>query len=94
MAKNQKQPRALRLADAMSVILRGEVNDNIAPYFKAAAVELRRLHDENQRLRKALEDAKAAFGMAFDAAELGAIDEILLHCGHHEAKLAKALDNR
>jgi tRNA(Ile)-lysidine synthase TilS/MesJ len=50
------------------------------------------LADEVDRLRQALAYAKGGFALAYDAAEKRLNDEVLLHCGHHEARAANALD--
>lgn len=47
---------------------------------------------EIDRLRAALISAQGGFALAYDAATKHLNDEVLLHCGHHEAQAAKALD--
>ena len=57
-----KQPEALRLADAMDVVWAG----GIAP---EAAAELRRLHAENEKLLAVLEEAEYALDYASNMTE-------------------------
>lgn len=53
-----------------------------------------RILDDAERaldLELALRDARFGFHLAYEAAEKGFNDEVLLHCGHHGAKADKAL---
>jgi len=47
--------------------------------------------DEIEKLRMAVTAAMTGFGLAYEAASKGLIDEVLLHCGHHEAQMAKEI---
>ena len=44
---------------------------------------------EIERLRAALDYASSGFALAYDAAEKRLNDEVLLHCGHHQARVDK-----
>lgn len=46
--------------------------------------------DELERLYDALDYASNGFDVAYDAAEKRLNDEVLLHCGHHKARVDKA----
>jgi hypothetical protein len=46
--------------------------------------------DELDRLYDALDYASSGFALAYDAAEKRLNDEVLLHCGHHQARVDKA----
>lgn len=45
-----------------------------------------------ERLRTALGSAQGGFLLAYDAASKHLHDEVLLHCGHHEAQIANVLE--
>ena len=47
---------------------------------------------EIERLRAALASAQGGFLLAYDAASRHLHDEVLLHCGHHEAQIANVLE--
>lgn len=49
------------------------------------------LIEKCDRLRTALLYAKTGFSLAYDAASKHLNDEVILHCGHHEARVAAAL---
>ena len=58
-----------------------------------AAAELALTADaEIVKLRKALQFAQSGFALAYGAASKNLTDEVLLHCGHHKARIANALD--
>lgn len=67
-----KQPNALRLADAL--INQVETNgDWSQQQVVAAAAELRRLHTENQRLQNKLQNKRAIFQAGRDSYETACI---------------------
>lgn len=49
---------------------------------------------EIERLEAALQYALGGLALAYEAAQKHHNDEVLLHCGHHEAMLAKALERK
>ena len=53
---------------------------------------LRTMEDERLALREALKYAKTGFDLAYEAAVKNLNDEVLLHCGHHGARIENALD--
>jgi hypothetical protein len=50
------------------------------------------MYAEIERLRAALDSAQGGLLLAYDAASKHLNDEVLLHCGHHEAQIANVLD--
>lgn len=65
----------LRAFDERNILL----NENMA------------LTEKCEKLGKALREAERGFELAYNAAEKGLIDEVLLHCGAHVAKISTAL---
>lgn len=49
------------------------------------------LAERCEKLLEALREAERGFELAYNAAEKGLIDEVLLHCGAHVAKISTAL---
>lgn len=47
---------------------------------------------EKRALVLALQNAQAGLQLTYDALEKGFYDEAMLHVGHHEVMVAKALD--
>ena len=48
--------------------------------------------DALEAMQEALLYAKSGFGIAYDAASKHLNDEVLLHCGHHEARIDAAMN--
>lgn len=49
------------------------------------------LAERCEKLREALQEAERGFDLAYDAAEKGQADEVLLHCGAHGALISTTL---
>lgn len=96
-----KCPRGQLERIAGRLLDHAQLHDDVCPHddeqvqwahdMRAAVALLRSQADEIERLQAALAYARNGFELAYNAAERGFNDEVLLHCGHHGAAADRAI---
>lgn len=89
MSENEGRPAAnTSEVSALLGALRALSANGRTSLIRATAIDA---HDQLERLHKAAQYALSGLAMAYKAVAGKRYDEALLHCGHHEAMLARAL---